>query len=140
MSERKKDIVFVLPSLVAGGAERVISLIADSIDKAHFEVTLIVIGFEKDKAYNVEGINVVYLNKPRVLSGAPKLFGFIFKNRPHLVVSCMSHLNIIMALILIWFPRIKLVTREGLTANVKVSLKGYNLQGESTFTSDIIDN
>lgn len=124
MANSKMNVVFVLPSLVAGGAERVMSLVAKHLDQVHFNVTLVVIGFEKDKAYDVDGLNVVYLNQKRVLNGLPKLFMFILKHRPQLVVSCMSHLNIIMAKVLFWFPKIKLVTRE---ANIKkVTAQFYN--------------
>jgi glycosyltransferase involved in cell wall biosynthesis len=135
MSNSKVDILFVLPSLVAGGAERVISLIAKNLDASYFKVTLIVIGFEKDKAYNVDGINVTYLNKSRVLTGFPKLFWYILKNRPKIVVSCMSHLNIIMTLILVWFPKIKLVTRE---ANIKKITAIYYQTKRSFLSSKLL--
>lgn len=120
---KKINIVFVLPSLIAGGAERVITLIATNLNSKIFNVTLIVIGFEKDKAYNVDGIHVIYLNKPRVLTGFPKLIKCIIKIKPQLVVSCMSHVNIVMALILILFPKIKLIIRE---ANIKKVTEIYN--------------
>lgn len=121
--QKKINIVFVLPSLIAGGAERVITLIATNINPKIFNVTLIVIGFEKDKAYNVNGINVMYLNKSRVLTGIPKLIKHMLKIKPQLVVSCMSHVNIVMALILILFPKIKLIIRE---ANIKKVTEIYN--------------
>jgi hypothetical protein len=76
------DVVFVLPSLVAGGAERVMSLIAKNINDNDFNTTLVVIGYEKDKAYNVDGLNVVYLNKPRVGKGIPRLFKYMYKAKP----------------------------------------------------------
>ena len=64
----RKSIVFVLPSLAAGGAERVMSFIAQNINKQKYDVTLIVFGFEKDKAFEVANIKIIYLNKPRVLT------------------------------------------------------------------------
>lgn len=128
MSLAKINITFILPSLVAGGAERVMSLIAQNIDRTQFNTTLLIIGYEKDNAYTIEGIKVVYLNKSRVLKGIPKLFAYIFKHRPEIVVSCMTHVNIPMALILLVFPKIKLVTRE---ANIKKITALYHVSNNS---------
>ena len=128
MSLAKINITFILPSLVAGGAERVMSLVAQNIDKTRFNATLLVIGFEKDKAYSIEDIKVVYLNKTRVLHGIPKLFAYIFKHKPCIVVGCMTHVNIPVALILLVFPKLKLVTRE---ANIKKVTALYHLSNNS---------
>lgn len=116
MSQQKIAITFILPSLVAGGAERVLSYVAQHLNKKKFDVSLVVFGFEKDKAYSTEGINVTYFNKPRVLSGIPNLLKYLLKNKPNIVVSCMDHVNIPVALILLLLPKTKLVTRE---ANIK---------------------
>ncbi|WP_047546304.1 glycosyltransferase [Psychroserpens sp. Hel_I_66] len=116
MPKSKIDVVFVLPSLVAGGAERVMSLVAKNLNTKDFKTTLVVIGYEREKAYNVDGLHVIYLNQPRVVKGIPKLYKFISKNKPDVVVSCMSHLNTALALILLRFPKIKLINRE---ANIK---------------------
>ncbi|WP_283636534.1 glycosyltransferase [Aquaticitalea lipolytica] len=128
MSLAKINITFILPSLVAGGAERVMSLLAQNIDKTRFNTTLLIIGYEKDNAYTINGIKVVYLNKSRVLKGVPKLLSYIFKNQPDILVSCMTHVNIPVALILLMFPKIKLVTRE---ANIKKVTALYHLSNTS---------
>ncbi|WP_040281888.1 glycosyltransferase [Psychroserpens damuponensis] len=130
MTTSKIDIVFVLPSLVAGGAERVMSLIAKNINNNDFNTTLVVIGYEKDKAYNVDGLHVIYLNKPRVGKGIPMLFKYMAKAKPDVVVSCMSHLNTALALILLCFPKIKLINRE---ANIKKVTALYNTTNNSYF-------
>lgn len=112
MTNSKINVVFVLPSLMAGGAERVMSLVAKSINNDDFNTTLVVVGYEKDKVYNVDGINVIYLNEPRVREGIPKLFKYIAKTKPDIIVSCMGHLNTALAFILLYFPKIKLINRE----------------------------
>ena len=55
-----KKLYFVLPSLRAGGAERVISYLASNLNKSEFDVTLIIVGKEKDAAYNVKDIPVFF--------------------------------------------------------------------------------
>jgi glycosyltransferase involved in cell wall biosynthesis len=130
MADTKIDVVFVLPSLIAGGAERVMSLVAKNINDNDFNSTLVVIGYKKDKAYDVDGLNVVYLNEPRVGNAIPKLFKYIFKAKPDVVVSCMTHLNTALALILVCFPKIKLINRE---ANIKKITALYHLTKTSFF-------
>ncbi len=116
MSHQKITITFILPSLVAGGAERVLSFVAQHLDKNKFDVSLIVFGFEKDKAYCTDGVNVTYFKKSRVLTGIPNLSVALLKSKPNIVVSCMDHVNIPVALILFLLPKTKLITRE---ANIK---------------------
>lgn len=130
MTDSKIHVIFVLPSLIAGGAERVMSLVAKNINNNNFYTTLIVIGYEKDNAYDVDGLEVVYLNEPRVSKGVPKLFKYIFNTKPDVVVSCMAHLNSALAVILLCFPKIKLINRE---ANIKKVTALYHLSKKSFF-------
>lgn len=108
----KKKIIFILPSLCAGGAERVISYVAQQLNSDIFDVKLIVIGFKKDVVYDVESLNVQYLNKSRLLTSATTLFGVILKENPSIVVSSIGHVNIMMGLFSMIFRRIKFIGRE----------------------------
>ena len=89
MNSKKPNIIFVLPSLAAGGAERVMSYIAQHINNQKYNVTLVVFGFEKDKAFEVKNINIIYLNKPRVATGLIDCI-FLFKRlKPEIVISVL---------------------------------------------------
>ena len=110
--QSKKKIFFILPTLCAGGAERVISFIAKELNSNIFDVKLIVIGFQKDAIYDVELLNVQYLNKSRLLTSVTKLFRVILKEKPLIVVSSIGHVNIMMGLFSLMFQRIKFVGRE----------------------------
>ncbi len=123
MNNSKINITFIIPSLRSGGAERIMSYISQNLDKELFNCTLVVIGFEKDKVYDVENVSVNYLSKKRVLFAFPSIFLLIFKNRPDIVFSAISHLNIMMGLQAIFFPKIKFIGRE---ANVKSVVKDYS--------------
>ena len=107
MNETKIKVYFVIPTLFAGGAERVMSFVSQNLDKNKFDSTLVVIGFEKDKKYDVEGIKVCYLNKYRVMSATLPLIKIIRKEKPQVVMSAISHLNITMGLISMLFQKIK---------------------------------
>jgi len=107
-----KKILFILPSLKAGGAERVLSFVAQNIDKTKFLTTLLVLGFEKDAVYEVKNVNVVYLNKKRLLNSLWAILKFIVRNKPNIVVSSIIHVNIFTGILAFFFRKIKFVARE----------------------------
>lgn len=108
----EKKIVFVLPTLTAGGAERVISFVAQHIDKNTFKSHLLILGSENEAAYTVKDINLTFLNKKRVLHAIPQLFWFLIEQRPNIVVSSIGHLNTIMGLLSVFFLKTKFIIRE----------------------------
>jgi glycosyltransferase involved in cell wall biosynthesis len=109
---KKIKISIVLPNLAAGGAERVLSFIAQELNPNRFKTTLVIIGHEKDAAYDIEGIEVIFFNKDRVMAGIKDLFQYIRHNKPNIVVSAVGHLNTVTAYMKYLFPRIKFVARE----------------------------
>ena len=60
MGNSKIKILFILPHLKAGGAERVVSFIYNEINKNTFTPYLLVIGYEKDNIYTTINTNVTY--------------------------------------------------------------------------------
>ena len=126
----KKKILFILPTLTAGGAERVISFIAQNIDRKKYEPLLLVIGHEKDSAYDISGIPLFFLNKERLLYAIPSLFAKLKEINPRIVLSSIGHLNTILGLMSPLFPKTKFIIREasvissiGNFASKKSSLK-----------------
>lgn len=107
-----KKILFILPTLTAGGAERVISFIAQNVDSEKFESTLLVTSFKKDAAYTIDTINVVFLEKKRVLNAIPSLFWCLLKYQPHVVLSSIGHINTVMGLMSPFFFKTKFIIRE----------------------------
>lgn len=108
----KIDILIAIPKLTAGGAERVFSFLSRDLNRDNFNVTLLVIGCEKDNKYDVSKINTIYLNKTRVRKGLFDLIKTIYKIKPQIVFSTISDLNIIMGYISFLFPSIKFVGRH----------------------------
>jgi glycosyltransferase involved in cell wall biosynthesis len=121
--KNKIKLVFVLPDLVAGGAERVMSFIANNISKEHFETSLWLAGYEKDSAFKVDTIEVKCFNKSRILTAIPGFLKTLRKEKPDLVISSIAHLNTAMALTSVFFPKIKFIGRE---ANVLSVFKNHN--------------
>lgn len=122
----KKNILFVIPSLVAGGAERIISFVAQNIDTDKFNSTLLVIGKEEETSYDVSNVETIYLEKERVMQGILPMFSFIRTRKPHIVVTAIGHLNTAAGLIAPFFPKTKFVARE---VNVLSVVKQYKKKG-----------
>ncbi|MBU2930122.1 glycosyltransferase [Winogradskyella psychrotolerans] len=123
MDKNKIKVFFVLPTLYAGGAERVITFVSKNLNKTKFDITLIVIGFEKDNKYDTSDLSVIYLNKTRVLSGATGIIKLLAKCKPQIVVSSITHLNIMMGLISKFFPKIKFIGRHATITNIASKYK-----------------
>ena len=111
MTEKVK-IVFLLPSLVAGGAERVMSFVSQNIDKEKFDATLLIAGNSKNNVYDVSSIKVIHLNKRRILTALPFIILSLYKIKPDIVVSSIAHVNTAMSVISPLFKNTKFIGRE----------------------------
>lgn len=125
MSEKKINITFVLPNLLPGGAERVMSFIADNIDPTKFNSTLLIVGYSKDASYDINNINVIFFEKPKVSKGIFSLIKYIRNAKPDILISAIEHLNTVTAYISLLFPKTIFMARE---VNVLSVLANYENQ------------
>ena len=130
----KKKILFILPNLSAGGAERVFSFLAQNINSEKYESTLLIAGCKEDAEYTVKDINIKFLEKKRVLSATPKIFMFLIKHKPDAILSSIGHLNTVMGLMSPFFPKAKFIIREASVIStmnrVSKSNKSFSLSGK----------
>ena len=142
MNNYKKKVLFILPSLAAGGAERVMSFVAQNINAKQFDSHLLIITDKSEAAFVYDEKRTTFLNKKRVLYAIPALFIFLVKHKPNIVVSCISHLNTIMALLSVFFKKTKFIAREATVSGKRKKTKHiketfYNLLAK--FTYPLID-
>ncbi|WP_419211081.1 glycosyltransferase [Maribacter sp. X9] len=112
MKTIKTKIFFFIPSLRAGGAERVVSFIAQNIDKAKFEPTLYVIGTKEDATFEVTDVAVEFLNHRRVSKSFGAIFNTVRKGKPDIVFGTIGHVNILLGFIKLFFPKTIFIGRE----------------------------
>ena len=137
-SNKLIKVTFILPTLSAGGAERIFSFLAQNIDKSRFEPTLLIIGKSNEKAYDVNDIKILYLEKSRVLRSIPSLFMYLKKSKPDIVLSVISHLNTVVAYLSIFFPNIKFIARESTILSVDSSF--FNHSGRKGIFGILAEN
>lgn len=130
---KKIKVAFILPNLSPGGAERVMSFVAQNINKDDFCAVLWVISKPTDKDYKIEGIELKYLHKTRVLKSIFILIKNLRQYKPDIVISSISHLNMMMGFISFLFPRIKFIGREANVLSVLKSLHGKKTRSNFWF-------
>lgn len=128
---KKKKILFILPTLTAGGAERVISFVAQNIDKNKYDSKLLVAGYEKDAAYTIKNIDLKFLEKSRVLYAVPQIFWYLLRNKPNVVISSIGHLNTVMGLMSPFFRNTKFIIREASVISSMSEVHNESTQKES---------
>lgn len=131
----KIHVLVAIPKLTAGGAERVLSFVANNLNREKFEVTLLIIGSKKENKYDVSKTNTIYLNKSRVRHAVFSIIKTIKKIKPNIVLSTISDLNVVMGYISLLFPSIKFIGRHtfiisGTNATTKLNKKfNYRIYG-----------
>lgn len=90
-------IVFVLPDLSGGGAQRVMLALAGGLDQAQFSVHLIVLGRDETLAGEIPpDVSVERILVQRLRTALPPLVSTIRRMRPDILVSVMGYLNLAM--------------------------------------------
>ena len=89
-------IAFFLPSLVGGGAERVVVNLAQGITERGIRVDLVLAAAEGALLDQVSPtVRLVDLRAPRVLRSLVPLAAYLRRERPRVLISSMGHANLI---------------------------------------------
>lgn len=100
MKIMKKKIVFILPSLRGGGAEKVVMNIINSLDETRFDITMLVICSAGDYFDLItQRVTLVKLDKPNTRSGSGDIYKVLKEVRPDIVFTSLNHISIITILI-----------------------------------------
>ena len=102
----RTKVLLLIPHLGGGGAEHVIELLANSLDRAKYDIHLGVLtsstpGFPG----NCTGKKIYELNTSRVRASLLQLFKLVWSIRPGIILSGMAHLNLLVLLLAPALPR-----------------------------------
>lgn len=108
MTDRhQRRVVFVLPSLVGGGAERVVRSVADGIARRGvFDVQVLALLDPPEAGHRTrDGVEVVALGARRVRAAVWPLVRALWRRPPDVVVSTLKHVSTALGLLSASLPR-----------------------------------
>ncbi len=112
----KKKVLFMLPLLNFGGAERVLITLMSNIDRNKYEPIFVVLGDHGNvKDWVPEGIAFHSLGKPSVSKSVFAFYNFLRKTKPDIAITTMVHANALLAIMKPLFPKTKFIIRESST-------------------------
>jgi glycosyltransferase involved in cell wall biosynthesis len=113
----RKRVLFLVPSLIGGGAQRVFSTLIRHVDRDRFEIHLALL--EAKGAYLddlPDDIILHDLKVSRVRYALPSLVRIIWKVRPHTVLSTLAYLNLSLLMVKPFLPgNTRVLVRESTT-------------------------
>jgi glycosyltransferase involved in cell wall biosynthesis len=117
-------ILLLIPHLGGGGAERVISLLAQGLDHEKYELHLgLITQAETGPEKLPPWVCVHPLGAVRVRAGALKLIKLIRRLNPDLILSGMFHLNFLVLVLLPFFPqKTRVIIRQNGTVSASLAM------------------
>ena len=112
----RKRILFVLPALTTGGAEKVLITLMNNLDKDLYEPIFLTVSDKGEIGKRIDPeIPQHSLGMKKVSYAIPSLGFKIAKLKPDIVISTMAHINFALLLLKPFFPKTKFVVREAIT-------------------------
>ena len=128
MQYKKKKVIFIMPSLRGGGAERVIVTLLKHLDRNKFRLTLAVVD-TREMVYRDElpsDVEFIDLGVTRVRYALLRIITLIWKRRPDVVFSTLGHLNLSLSMIRPFLPRRGYyIAREAIIVSEQLKLSSY---------------
>ncbi len=126
MRDKLCEVLFLIPTLHGGGAERVVTTLLRQMDRTRFRPALAVVDLREAAFLDEvpEDVEVIDLGHARVLSAMPQILRMIRTRRPDVVLSTLPHLNLALAALRWLLPDgIKYIARE--TCMVSDMIRSY---------------
>ena len=107
------SIIFILPDLETGGAERIVTTIANHLPRERFEPKILLLRKEGGYLEFLKNdMEIIDIKTPRIRHSLKPILKEIRKRKPDIVFSGFGEVNAYLALFLKLFPKIKFIARE----------------------------
>ena len=110
---KKISIIFILPDLETGGAERIVTTLANHLPRNRFEPKILLLrkegGFLQILKDDVE---IIDIKTPRIRHSLKPILLEIKKRKPDIVFSGFGEVNAYLSLFIKFFPKTKFIARE----------------------------
>jgi glycosyltransferase involved in cell wall biosynthesis len=125
VTSRPLEVLFLVPSLRGGGAERVMVTLCRHLDRTRFKPTLCVVDMS-DAVYASEvpgDVELIDLRSKRVRNALARIVRLIWRRRPNIVFSTLGQLNLGLALLRRFLPNdARYIAREASIVGLLPSL------------------
>ena len=121
-------VLFLIPSLAGGGAERAMVTLLRHMDRRRFELMLGVLDMNRAVYRDLvpQDVPVVDMGSARARQAVRSIVKLAWSSRPHVIVSTLSHLNLLLAVIKpLLPPASRVIGRE--STIVSANLATYRL-------------
>lgn len=110
---KKKSILFILPDLNAGGAERIVTTIANHLPREKFSPSILLLRKEGLYLDFLESdVEIIDIETPRIRHSLIPILRQIRKRKPDIVFSGFGEINAYLSLFINFFPNTKFIARE----------------------------
>jgi glycosyltransferase involved in cell wall biosynthesis len=122
MNAQRKRVLFVIPGLQGGGAERFVATLLRYLDRGCIDPHLAVLEGKEELQQHVPNDVVLHnLKSSRIRYALPAIVRLVRKIRPQVVLSTLSHVNLTLVLGRALFPRgTRVLLREASVASLAV--------------------
>lgn len=110
---KKKEIIFILPDMETGGAERIVMTIANHLPRTLFTPKIMLL--RKEGGYLQflkDDVEIIDLKTPRIRYSLKPILTQIWKRKPDIVFSGFGEINAYLSLFTRLFPKTKFIARE----------------------------
>ncbi len=110
---KKNSIIFILPDLETGGAERIVMTLANHLPREKFEPKIMLLRKEGGYLRYVKSdVEIIDLNTKRIRHSIRPILKEIRKRKPDIVFSGFGEVNAYLSLFIKLFPKTKFIARE----------------------------
>ncbi len=118
-------VLFILPTLGAGGAERILITLMNNLDRTHFTPEFLALNDSGSiKEWIDPDIPFRSFKNRTIKTSVFKLYQLIKKIQPDVIFTTMVHSNALALFMKILFPHIRVVVREAALPSVLISRYG----------------
>lgn len=111
--KKKISVIFILPDLETGGAERIVTTIANHLSRDKFESKILLL--RKEGGYLKllkDDVEIIDIKTERIRHSLKPILKEIYRRKPDIVFSGFGEVNAYMSLFIKLFPQVKFIARE----------------------------
>lgn len=110
---KKISVMFILPDLETGGAERIVTTIANHLSRDRFEPMILLL--RKEGGYLnflKKDVEIIDIDTERIRHSLKPILSQIYRRKPDIVFSGFGEVNAYLSVFIKLFPKIKFIARE----------------------------